>query len=284
MDFLYDPYTFIARWVHDFLTGLGVSPAGERFITSLIGGFILATGAMLLVTMLIWIERKVVARVQDRFGPNRVGPWGIFQSFADLIKIFTKELISPSGIDWLPYNLAPVLAVASVLIVWAVLPFTATFYGANLNVGILFVVALGATGELGIILAGWGSNNKYTLLAAFRAVAQLISYSVPLVISTIIPVLFAGSLALNDIVSAQEVWFIFLAPLAGLVFFISNLAEVGRAPFDLVEAESELVSGFNLEYSGLKFGMFYVAEFLHALTAALVFAVLFLEDGAAQGR
>ncbi len=276
MDFLRDPYTFVASRFQEFLTGLGFAPEAVLFISFLTGAFILATSAMLLVTMLIWAERKIVARVQDRFGPNRVGPWGIFQSFADLIKIFTKELITPTGTDWLPYNLAPVLAVAAVLAVWAVLPFTATFYGVNLSVGVLYVIALGAVGEMGVILAGWGSNNKYALLAAFRAVAQLISYGVPLVITMLIPVMFSGSMALNDIVVAQDVWYILLAPLAALVFFITNLAEIGRAPFDLVEAESELVSGFNIEYSGLKFGMFYVAEFLHALTVSLIFATLFL--------
>ena len=276
MDFFRDPYTFIARWFQDFLTGLGLAPEGVHFISLLTGAFILATGAMVLVVMLIWIERKIVGRIQDRFGPNRVGPWGIFQSFADLIKIFTKELITPTGTDWLPYNLAPVLAVAAVLIVWAILPFTVTFYGVNLSVGILLIVALGAVGEMGVILAGWGSNNKYALLAAFRAVAQLISYGVPLIVTMLIPVMFSGSMALNDIVAAQDVWYILLAPLAALVFFITHLAEIGRAPFDLVEAESELVSGFNIEYSGLKFGMFYVADFLHALTVSLIFATLFL--------
>ncbi len=276
MEFLRDPYTFIIDWFHGFLTGLGIPSEGVVFISFLLGAFILATSAMLLVTMLIWIERKIVGRIQDRLGPNRVGPWGIFQSFADLIKIFTKELITPTGIDWLPYNLAPVLAVASVLTVWAILPFSATFYGVNINVGVLFIVALGAVGEMGVILAGWGSNNKYALLAAFRAVAQLISYGVPLVITMLIPVMFSGSMALNNIVNAQDVWFIFLAPITAVIFFITNLAEIGRAPFDLVEAESELVSGFNIEYSGLKFGMFYVADFLHALTVSLIFATLFL--------
>ncbi|NPV75830.1 MAG: NADH-quinone oxidoreductase subunit NuoH [Anaerolineae bacterium] len=276
MDFLRDPYTFVANRFQEFLTGLGLAPEWVLFISFLTGAFILATSAMLLVTMLIWIERKIVARVQDRFGPNRVGPWGIFQSFADLIKIFTKEMITPTGSDWLPYNLAPVLAVSAVLTVWAVLPFTVTFYGVNLSVGVLFVIALGAVGEMGIILAGWGSNNKYALLAAFRAIAQLISYGVPLAITMLIPVMFSGSMALNDIVLAQDVWYIFLAPLVALIFFVTNLAEIGRAPFDLVEAESELVSGFNVEYSGLKFGMFYVAEFLHALTVSLIFATLFL--------
>ncbi len=276
MSFIADPYSFLKEWLTGLLLGLGLNPILVQFILFVIGAFILATSAMLLVTMLIWAERKIVARVQDSFGPNRVGHWGIFQSFADLVKIFTKELITPVGIDWLPYNLAPVLAVAAVLTVWAIVPFTTTFYGVNLNVAVLYVVAMGAVGEMGVILAGWGSNNKFALLAAFRAVAQLISYGTPLVITLLIPVMFAGSMGLNDIVKAQDVWFIVLAPFMAVVFFTTNLAEVGRAPFDLVEAESELVSGFNIEYSGLKFGMFYVADFLHALTVSILFASLFL--------
>lgn len=276
MDFLRDPYTFISVWFNEFLLGLGIAPDWIRLISYLVGAFILATGAMLLVIPLIWLERKLVARVQNRLGPNRVGPWGIFQPFADMIKIFTKELITPSGTDWIPYNLAPVLAVAAVLALWAILPFSITFYGSSLNVGILFIIALGALGEMGVILAGWGSNNKYALLAAFRAVALMVSYGTPLIITLLIPVMLSGSMALNDIVKAQDVWFIFLAPLTAITFFVTNLAEVGRSPFDLVEAESELVSGFNVEYSGLKFGMFYVADFLHALTVSMIFATIFL--------
>jgi len=231
---------------------------------------------LIFVIFLIWVERKIIGRIQDRFGPNRVGPWGIFQSFADMFKIFTKEYITPRGADRIPFNLAPVLAVGSVLMVWAVIPFSVSVYGADLNVAVLYIVAVGTLGELAVVLAGWGSNNKFALVAAFRAVAQLISYEVPLVLSLILPVMFAGSMGLQAIVHAQGVWFIFLAPVAALVFFTASTAEVGRAPFDLMEAESELVSGFNIEYSGLKFGMFYVADFLHAFTISLLFAVLFL--------
>jgi NADH-quinone oxidoreductase subunit H len=149
-------------------------------------------------------------------------------------------------------------------------------YGTNLNAGLLYVVAVGAIGDLGIILAGWGSNNKYALLGGFRSVAQLLSYEVPMVISLLVPVLFSGSLGMNDIIKAQNVWFILLAPVPAMIFFITSVAEVGRAPFDLPEAESEIVAGFNIEYSGLKFGMFFVADFLHAFTISLLFATFFL--------
>jgi NADH-quinone oxidoreductase subunit H len=276
MTFISDPINFIATWLRIMLANVGASPDLTAFILSVVGGGILATGAMLWVTFLIWYERKIIGRIQDRLGPNRVGPWGIFQSFADMLKIFTKEYITPNGADRVLYNIAPVLSVASVLLIWAIIPFTVTSYGVDLNVGVLFVVAVAGLGELAIIMAGWSSNNKYALLGAFRVVAQLISYEVPMVLSLLVPVLLSGSMSLNAIVKAQNVWYIFTAPLAALIFMITSIAEVGRSPFDLVESESEIVGGFNIEYSGLKFGMFFVAEFLHAFTSALIFTVLFL--------
>lgn len=276
MTFISDPINFIAHWLTALLEGLGTSPNLTAIILSVVGSGILATGAMLWVTFLIWYERKVIGRIQDRLGPNRVGPWGIFQTFADLGKIFTKEYITPEGADRVIYNLAPILSVAAVLLIWAVIPFAVTVYGVDLNVGVLFVVAVAGLGELAIIMAGWSSNNKYALLGAFRVVAQLISYEVPMVLSLLVPVLLAGSMSLNAIVKAQDVWYIFTAPVAAIIFLITSIAEVGRSPFDLIESESEIVAGFNIEYSGLKFGMFYVAEFLHAFTSALFFTVLFL--------
>jgi NADH-quinone oxidoreductase subunit H len=272
-----DPYPFIRDLLSQWLTSWGLAPDVTLVILYIVGGGILATAAMMWVTVLIWYERKVIGRIQDRFGPNRVGPWGIFQTFADMVKIFTKEHITPVGVDVIPFNLAPVIAVAAVLAIWIVVPFSVSMCGVNLNVAVIYVLAVGGLGELGIVFGGWGSNNKFALLASFRAVAQLISYETPYVVCLLIPVMLAGSMGLNDIVQAQQgVWFVFLAPVAALIFFITSIAEGGRAPFDLVEAESELVAGFNIEYSGLKFGMFYVADFLHAFTISLMFAVLFL--------
>lgn len=276
MTFWSDPFTAVQVWFNGLLASIGFGPVGVQITGMLVGIVILAVGPMLWTIFLIWIERKMISRIQDRIGPNRVGPFGLFQAFADMIKIFVKEHITPKGVDWLPYNLSPVLAVAAVLLVWAVIPFTVTFFGVDLNVGALYIIAVGSLGEMGIILAGWGSNNKYALLAMFRSVALLISYEIPMVLSALVPVLLAGSLNLNEIVKAQQPWFIVIAPATAVIFFIVSLAEIGRAPFDLTEAESEIVSGFNIEYSGLKFGMFYVAEFLHTFTVALIFATLFL--------
>jgi NADH-quinone oxidoreductase subunit H len=277
MSFWTDPIAVIANLISGWLSGLGMTEGWIQFVLSLLGAGVFALIVMLFVVLLIWLERKLIGRFQDRLGPNRLGPWGIFQTIADMLKIFTKEFITPNGVDKVPYNLAPMLAVAGVLAAWAVIPLGATIFGTNLNVGVLYVVAIGALGELGIILAGWSSRNKYATLGGFRAVALLISYEVPLVVSLVIPVLFSGSMGLNDIVHAQKsMWYIVLAPLASLIFLISSIAENGRAPFDLTEADSEIVAGFNVEYSGLKFGMFYVADFMHTFTIAFLFAALWM--------
>lgn len=276
MDFLTDPVTFISQWLQHLLVNAGVPEITAEQILPGAGAVILPLLAMLWVIFLIWYERKIIGRLQDRPGPNRVGPFGLFQPFADMAKIFTKEYITPEGADKVPYNLAPILAVGGVLGMWAVVPFSATVFGIDINVGALYIIAVGSIGTLGIIFAGYASNNKYAMLGAFRVVAQLISYEIPMVLALLVPVLLSRSMGMNSIVQAQPVWFLVVAPLPALLFFISSIAEVGRSPFDLAEAESEIVAGFNIEYSGLKFGMFFVGEFLHAFTNALIFTALFL--------
>ena len=276
MSFLSDPVIFISNWLQQILTSLGVSEAVAGQVVPILGAVILPLMSMMWVIFLIWYERKIIGRLQDRLGPNRVGPFGLFQPFADMAKIFTKEYITPAGADVVPYNLAPILAVGGILVIWAVIPFSVTVYGVDINVGVLYLIAAGALGSLGIIFAGYASNNKFAMLGAFRVIAQLISYEIPMTLSLLVPVLLARSMGMNTIVKAQPVWFILLAPLPALLFFITSVAEVGRAPFDLTEAESEIVAGFNIEYSGLKFGMFFVGEFLHAFTISLLFTALFL--------
>jgi len=276
-DFLQDPFTWFGELLRTWLTGLGLAPEFVTFLLQLLGALVMATVMLLLTFLLIWAERKIVARIQDRLGPNRVGPFGVFQTVADLLKLVTKELITPTGADLIPYNLAPLLAVMSVVGLWGVIPLAPTLLGANINVGVLYIISIGAIGTLGIMLAGMSSNNKYALLGAFRTVALMVSYAVPMVLALLVPVLLAGSMDMLSIVNAQSpLPFLLLAPVATLVFFISSLGEVGRAPFDLLEAESEIVAGFHIEYSGLKFGMFFVAEFLHAFTISALTATLFL--------
>jgi NADH-quinone oxidoreductase subunit H len=271
-----DPVTLIANWLKGVLTGMGLAQGLVTFILTLIGVVVMASVALVLDIFLVWVERKVVARFQDRIGPNRLGPFGLIQPVADIIKLLIKENITPIGADRFVYNLAPIIALATALSLWAVLPISATIYGTNINVGVLYIVAIGAISTLGIIMAGWSSNNKYALLGAFRTVAQMVSYEVPMVISLLVPVILARSMGLKDIVDNQTVWYILAAPLAALLFLISNIAELGRAPFDLTEAESEIVAGFHIEYTGMKFGLFYAGELLHALTVGAIFSTLFL--------
>jgi NADH-quinone oxidoreductase subunit H len=276
MNFISDPVAFIADLLAKLLFRIGLSQIQVTVVSEFIGAFLLGVFGFSLVIFTIWLERKLYGRIQDRIGPNRVGPWGIFQTFPDMIKIFTKEYITPVGADKIVYNLAPILSVSAVLLTWAVIPFAPTIVGTDLNVGVIYLMAVGSIGALGIILAGWSSNNKYSLIGAFRAVAQVVSYEVPMILALLIPVLLGQSMGVNSLVYAQKVWFIFLAPVAAFIFFTSCMAETGRAPFDLLEAESEIVAGYQTEYSGLKFGMFYVGEFLHAFTISALVATLFL--------
>ncbi len=276
LEFLKDPIIAIEQWLIQLFGNWGVPEEWQTTLVYVIGAAILGTVALLVTLILIWAERKIIGRLQDRLGPNRIGPWGIFQPVADMLKIFIKEHIIPDGVDKIPYHLAPVLAVASVLMLWTIVPFSDNVRGSNLNVGLIFFLGIGALGEIGVILAGWGSNNKYSMIAAFRASAQMISYEVPMAIVLLVVVILAGSLSLGDIVYSQNIAYIFFLPLGALIFFIASIAENGRAPFDLAEAESELVAGFNVEYSGLKFGMFYVADFLRAFTSSVIFVSIFL--------
>lgn len=276
MPFISNPVGFIGAWLSDTLGSLGLSEGLVTVILALIGVVVIASLVLIIDILLVWVERKVVARFQDRLGPNRVGPFGLIQPIADVIKLLIKEDITPDGADKVVYNLAPIMALATVLLLWAVIPFAPEIIGSDLNVGVLFIVAVGALGTLAIIMAGWSSNNKYALLGAFRTVAQMISFEVPMVLTLLVPVILARSMGINDIVHAQNVWFIVLSPLAALIFFITAQAELGRAPFDLLEAESEIVAGFHIEYTGMKFGLFYAGELLHALTFGALISTLFL--------
>jgi len=229
-----------------------------------------------LVMGFIWIERRGMARMQARLGPNRAGPFGILQPVADAIKVLLKEDIVPAKGDKIVHWLAPVVAFAPVLMIFAVVPFQDGALLADLNVGILYVVAISSISTVGLFMAGWGSSNKYSLLGAMRDVASVVSYEIPVVLSLVGVVLIAGSLSLNQIVLAQDIPFILLQPLGFLLFFIGGCAEINRSPFDLFEADSEIVAGFHTEYSGMKFAMFYLAEYAEALVISAIIATLFL--------
>ncbi len=229
-----------------------------------------------MVMAFIYIERRGMGRMQARLGPNRTGPFGLLQPVADAIKVLLKEDIIPDRADKIVHLLAPIVAFAPALMIFAVIPFQNGALLADLNIGILYIVAISSVSTIGIFMAGWGSNNKYSLLGAMRNVAAVVSYEIPLVLSIIGVVLITGSLSLNEIVKAQDIPFILLQPLGFLLFFTAGCAEINRSPFDLMEADSELVAGFHTEYSGMKFALFYLVEYAEALAISAIIATLFL--------
>jgi len=275
MSFWNDPLRVAADWLQGIFVGWGMNETGAHVLVVFLGVLLLITLLMVLDIFLVWIERKVVARFQDRLGPNRLGPFGLIQPFADIIKLIIKEDTTPGDADKVVYNLAPILSMMSVLILWAVVPLAPVMLGTDLNVGVLFLIAAGAIGTLSIIMAGWASNNKFAMIGGFRQVAVMVSFEVPMLTMLLIPTIFAQSMNMNAIIDAQNVWYVWISPLGALIFLIAAIAELGRAPFDLAEGESELVSGFNIEYSGMKFGMFYAGELLHAFTFGGFWAILF---------
>ncbi len=229
------------------------------------------------VAMIVWLDRRIWAFVQKRQGPNVVGPFGLLQSLADALKYMFKEVIIPSSSNKVIFILAPIVTMTLALISWAVIPFSATQVLADINVGILYLFAVSSLGVYGIIMGGWASNSKYPFLGAIRSAAQMVSYEVSIGVIIINVLLCVGSLNLNDIVMAQEnLWFVIpLFPMF-IIFFISALAETNRPPFDLPEAEAELVAGYQTEYSGMMYAMFWLGEYANILLMCAMGSVLFL--------
>ncbi|APW60445.1 NADH-quinone oxidoreductase subunit NuoH [Paludisphaera borealis] len=236
-----------------------------------------------IVAYMVWLERKVAARFQDRIGPNRVGPLGLLQPIADGLKLLIKENIVPRSADQLVHLVAPVIVLLSSFLVMAVVPFAVDLVPVDIPSGLVYLIAVSSLSPLGIFLAGWSSRNKYSLLGAMRSVAQLVSYEVPQVLSTIPIVLWASSLSLVTIFDRQVEfgWNVFSPPglLAFAIFLIASIAEVNRTPFDLPEAESEIIAGYHTEYSGMRFGLFFLAEYLSVFAVSCVATVLFLGGG-----
>jgi NADH-quinone oxidoreductase subunit H len=242
-------------------------------IATIIGLLIVALS---IASGLIWLERRVLALWQDRYGPNRVGPFGLLQVVADMIKIFAKEDWIPPFADKPVFVLAPAIIVVTVLMTFAVLPISPGIIVSDLNVGLLFFLAMSSLGVYSVVLAGWSSDNKYSLLGGLRAAAQMISYEVFMGLSLIGVVVLAGSFDLVKIVEAQrKMWFVVPQFLGFILFLIAGIAETRRLPFDLPEAESELVAGYHSEYSGMKFGMFFVGEYLGVTLISALIAILF---------
>lgn len=281
--------------IHDWLVGLGVPAWLVAVVYVAIGAASILGVITVSVIIAIWAERRFIARLQDRLGPNRVGKFGLLQSVADALKLLAKEIIRPQEADPFLHFLAPMLILGASLMTWAVIPWGPGLQVANLNIGILYLLAFGAIPALGVTIAGWGSTNKYSLFGGMRAVVQYVSYEVPAGIVLIVPVLLARSMSLQDIVQAQSGplwnWFVFQPtffigplpipiPIIGLVAFvyyiIAGLAETNRTPFDHVEADSELTGGFTTEYSGMQFALFFLAEYANSIAVGLLGSALFL--------
>ena len=249
----------------------------DTFFNEIYRIFFLLLPVLVSVALIVWLDRRVWAFVQKRKGPNVVGPFGILQTLADALKFIFKEIIIPASADKVIFVLAPIITLTLALIAWAVIPFSIEMVLSNINVGILYLFAVSSLSVYGIIMGGWASNSKYPFLGAIRSAAQMISYEVSIGIIIINVLLCVGSLNLNKIVLAQEnVWFIFpLFPMF-IVFFISALAETNRPPFDLPEAESELVAGYQTEYSGMMYAMFWLGEYANILLLCALGSILFL--------
>jgi NADH-quinone oxidoreductase subunit H len=232
----------------------------------------------------VYAERKISGFMQDRIGPNRVGPWGLLQTIADTVKLLMKEAVFPKNVDRKLFIIGPILVNVGAFMPFLVIPWGERLQPADLNVGVLYVVAIASLSTIGIIMAGWASNNKYSLFGAMRSAAQIVSYEIPTIMILLVPVMIVGSLSLKDITQAQagglQNWFLFryfpLLPIAFVCFFVAGLAETNRAPFDIPEAESELVAGFHTEYSGFFFACFFMAEYTEMFILSATASVLFL--------
>ncbi len=252
------------------------SPLAISLIKGFFGALILISFVSLNVLFLTWYERKLIARIQVRYGPNMAGKFGLLQPLADGIKLFGKEDIIPKDADRTVFTFAPAVAFSVALLPVVAIPFAGGLIVSDLNAGVLYIIAVSSLATIPMIMGGWGSNNKYALLGAMRAVAQSISYEIPLVLSFIGVIALAGSMSTVQITNAQtNLWYVFLQPLGFIVFFIASIAEMGRIPFDLPESESELVAGFHTEYSGMKFAIFLFAEYIHMVIAASLMVILF---------
>ena len=278
MDNIFD-FAVVTGWFDQLLNG--VMP---MWLVTIIECLLVAVGLILVYALLalfyIYYERKFCGAIQCRLGPNRVGPMGVLQSFADMFKMLIKELIPINNIDKFLFNLAPYLVVAASLTAFAVLPWGKGLQIIDFNIGIFFLIAVSSIGVLGILLAGWSSNNKFTLIGAMRSGAQMISYELSIGLSIMTMVMLAGTMNITGIVEEQQdLWFIFKghvpAIIAFIVYMIAGTAETNRGPFDLPEAESELTAGYHTEYSGLHFGYFYLAEYLNMFIVAGVATLLF---------
>jgi len=266
------------QWTEQLFTNLGLPLWLLAILVATVKVALILGFILLNVLFLIWLERKLGGHIQNRLGPIYTGPFGLLQTLADALKVLVKEDIIPAAADRWVFMIAPLVAFVPAVMIWLVVPFAPGVQARDLNIGILYVAAMTSFSVPALLMAGWSSGNKWSLLGAFRAGAQLISYEVPLILATLAVVMLAGSLSLNDIIGAQQerAWFIVLQPLGFIVYLIAAIAELNRTPFDLPEAESELVAGFNTEYSGFRFAIFFLTEYASLLSSSAIAATLFL--------
>ena len=258
----------------------GMLPGGMEWLAFLLAAAaivgLFVNGVLGGVIVLIWGERRLFGRFQSRTGPNRWGPWGTLTSVADAIKTMFKEDLVPAEADRILFNLAPILIAAPALMVFSVIPFGVGTYVADLNVGVLFIMAITSLTTLAVLTASWSSANRIAILSALRSVALLISYEIPMALAVVGVIMLAGSMSLGEIIQAQGVPFILVQPLGFFVFFLAAMAEMARAPFDLTEAESELAAGYLNDYASMKFGLFFLAEFMAEISTSAIITTLFL--------
>jgi NADH-quinone oxidoreductase subunit H len=276
---LYD-FSTLTGAIHEWLSGM-MSPGWVTFTELVLIGLVFLLFFALLGLFLVYLERKVCAIIQNRVGPNRVGKWGLLQTIADLIKLLIKELIPIRKSDKFLFNLAPFIVIIASLMAMAALPFAKGLQAIDFNIGVFYVMAVSSLGVVGILLAGWSSNSKYSLIGAMRSGAQIVSYELSVGLSLLAIVVFSGSMQLSTIIESQaNGWWIFKghipAFIAFIVFLIASTAEINRGPFDLAEAESELTAGFHTEYSGIKFAFFFLAEYINMFIVAGIAATVFL--------
>lgn len=275
-------FSLLTNWIDNFFEQTCGMPGWlATTVECILIGLLLLTVYAVLALFYIYYERKVCAAFQCRLGPNRVGPFGLLQSFADMFKMLIKELISLNHIDKFLFALAPYLVILASMLAFAVLPWGKGLQIINFNIGIFFLIAVSSIGVLGILLAGWSSNNKFTLIGALRSGAQMVSYELSIGLSVLTIVAFAGTMNIVELVEKQDnLWFIFSghlpAIIAFIIYMIAGTAETNRGPFDLPEAESELTAGYHTEYSGMHFGFFYLAEYLNLFIVSGVATLLFL--------
>lgn len=273
-------FSNIAHSLTDWLLQLGIPALWADFILLLVQWTCIILIVTLNVIVLIWLERKISGFIQERLGPNRLGPFGVFQTIADALKLLTKEDIIPSRTDRWIFKTAPMFFITIAVMLYAVLPMGEGMAVVDLNIGLFYFISLGALSTICLLMAGWGSNNKWAMLGAMRSVAQMISYEIPLAFSLLGVVMIAGSLNLSEIVTAQNtLWFVILQPVAFLTYFIAATAELNRGPFDMPEAEQELTAGVYTEYTGMRWALFFLAEYTNLVAVSALAATLFFGGG-----